>query len=320
MTNPIFAGILSLIIVLLIGPKLIGSLHKLKYGQTVRSDGPKTHLKKSGVPTIGGLLFITGTTIATLIFARSSDEALISLAVFLGYGLIGFLDDYIIVKKKRTLGLKARYKLFFQIVLGLLIGLWAAYKPGIGTLVYWPFGGAWELPVWLFVPFAAFVLVAVTNAVNLTDGLDGLASGTVVIALLPFVLMCYRSGRIGLLTFAVALVGSLLGFLYFNRHPAKIFMGDTGSLALGAALGAISVLTGTEFFLAIIGGLFVIEVLSDIIQVTVFKKTGKRVFKMAPIHHHFELLGWHETKVVGTFYLAAAVFAAIGTVLIIRIW
>lgn len=203
---------------------------------------------------MGGLLFITGTTIATLIFARSSDEALISLAVFLGYGLIGFLDDYIIVKKKRTLGLKARYKLFFQIVLGLLIGLWAAYKPGIGTLVYWPFGGAWELPVWLFVPFAAFVLVAVTNAVNLTDGLDGLASGTVVIALLPFVLMCYRSGRIGLLTFAVALVGSLLGFLYFNRHPAKIFMGDTGSLALGAALGAISVLTGTEFFLAIIGG------------------------------------------------------------------
>ncbi|MDD2431857.1 MAG: phospho-N-acetylmuramoyl-pentapeptide-transferase [Bacillota bacterium] len=320
MTNIILAGIVSLITVLVIGPKLIGNLHKLKYGQTVRTDGPKTHLKKSGVPTMGGVLFLTGTALSTLLFARSSDEALIILAIVLGYGLIGFIDDFIIVKRKQNLGLKARHKLFFQIALGLLIGVWAANAPHIGTLVYLPFGGALELPIWLFVPFAALVLVATTNAVNLTDGLDGLAAGTVVITLLPFALVLYVSGRLGLLTFTVSLIGSLLGFLYFNRHPARIFMGDTGSIALGAALGGISILTGTELFLVIVGGLFVIEVLSDIIQVVVFKRTGRRVFRMAPIHHHFELLGWSETKVVWSFYLVALVFALIGTVLLIRLW
>lgn len=320
MNNTILAGVVSVLTVLVIGPKLIAMLHKLKYGQTIRNDGPKTHLKKSGVPTMGGVLFLTGTTLATLFFGSSSDESLLILAVVLGYGLIGFLDDFIIVRKKRNLGLKARHKLLFQVILGLLIGLWAAKEPHIGTLVYLPWGGAWEFPIWLFVPFAALVLVGASNAVNLTDGLDGLAAGTTFIALLPLAFHLYRTGRLGLLTFTVALLGGLLGFLYFNKYPARIFMGDTGSLALGAALGGLAILTGTEWFLIVIGGLFVIEVLSDIIQVLVFHKTGRRVFRMAPIHHHFELLGWPETTVVRRFYLIAFVFAVLGTVLLIRFW
>lgn len=320
MNSSIYAGLIAFITILILGPKLIDALHKLKYGQTIRTDGPKTHLKKTGVPTMGGLLFLTGTTVATVLFAYRSDEALIALAIVLGYGFIGFLDDFIIVKKKRNLGLKARQKLFFQIVLGVLIGLWAAQKPHIGTLIYLPWGGAWQMPVWLFVPFVSLVLVAVSNAVNITDGLDGLAAGTTAIALIPYIVLLYRSGRLDLLTFTTALLGALAGFLWFNAYPAQIFMGDTGSLALGAALGALAILTGTELFLVVIGGLFVIETLSVIIQVLHFKRTKKRVFRMAPIHHHFELLGWPETKIVIRFWMIALFFAGVGVALFLRFW
>ncbi len=320
MSISILAGFTAFIIVLISGPKLISMLHKLKYGQTVRTDGPQTHLKKSGIPTMGGVLFLTGTALSTLLFAIRSDEALIALAVVLGYGLIGFLDDFIIVKHKRTLGLKARQKLFFQITLGLIVGLWAAKEPHIGTLIYLPWGGALELSAWIFVPFVSLVLVAVSNAVNITDGLDGLAAGATSIALIPYIVLLFRTGRCDLLTFTMALLGSLIGFLWFNAYPAQIFMGDTGSLALGAALGSLAVLTGTELFLVVIGGLFVLETLSDIIQVFVFKRTGKRVFRMAPIHHHFELAGWPETKIVMCFWVVALLFAAVGLVLFLRFW
>lgn len=320
MMSSIFAGIVSFLTVIILGPKLIDELHKLKYGQTVRTDGPSTHLKKSGVPTMGGILFLTGLTVSMLLFAYRSNEALLALAVTLGYGLIGFLDDFIIVKKKRNLGLKARQKLFFQITLGLIIGLWAANEPHIGTFIYLPWGGAWELPIWAFVPFACFVLVWISNAVNITDGLDGLSAGSTAIALLPYLILLYRMGRTDLFSFALALFASLLGFLWFNAYPAQIFMGDTGSLALGAALGVISILTGTELFLVVIGGLFVVETLSVVIQVTYFKKTGKRIFKMSPIHHHFELSGWPETKIVIRFWLIALLFAGLGLMLFLRLW
>lgn len=313
------AGLTALLFVLITGPKLIKMLHQLKYGQTIRTDGPKTHLKKSGVPTMGGVLFLSGTALATLLFSRSN-ESLILLSVVLGYGLIGFLDDFIIVKKKRNLGLKARQKLFFQILLGLIIGFWAQKQPHIGTFIFLPWGGAYEMPVLLFIPFVSFVLVAVSNAVNITDGLDGLAAGTTLIALVPYFILLLIQGRIDLLVFTTSLIGALLGYLYFNLYPAKIIMGDTGSLALGAALGGLSILTGTEFFLVIIGGVFVIETLSVIIQVSFFKRTGKRVFRMAPIHHHFELLGWKETKVVSRFWLVGCIFALFGIYLIMRIW
>lgn len=319
MSKSIVAGLTAFLVVLIFGPKLIGLLYKLKYGQTVRTDGPQTHLKKSGIPTMGGVLFLTATALSTLLFTRS-DEAVIVLAAVLGYGLIGFLDDFIIVKHKRTLGLKARQKLFFQIMLGLIVGLWAAKEPHIGTLIYLPWGGAWELPVWFFVPFVSLVLVAVSNAVNITDGLDGLAAGATSIALLPYIILLFRAGRGDLLTFTASLLGSLIGFLWFNAYPAQIFMGDTGSLALGAALGSLAVLTGTELFLVVIGGLFVLETLSDIIQVFVFRRTGKRVFRMAPIHHHFELSGWPETKIVMRFWAVALLFAVFGIGLFLRFW
>lgn len=293
---------ISLFVTLLLGPLLVPLLHRLKFGQEVRDDGPRSHLKKQGTATMGGLLIIGGTGVASLLVSGQDHEALLLVVMMIGCGLLGFADDFMKVVLKRSLGVKARTKFLVEILLGLLLA-WGAISLHQGTTVLVPWTG---LKVNLGVYYYAlvvFILVCATNAVNLTDGLDGLAGGLMLIAGLAFILIAWMTGQNTAAVFAGALVGSCLGFLRFNYYPARIFMGDTGSLALGGALATLAVLTHTELVLLILGGVFVLETLSVIIQVISFKITGKRVFRMSPLHHHFELLGWPETRVVHWFWV-----------------
>jgi phospho-N-acetylmuramoyl-pentapeptide-transferase len=296
------AFVISLLITLLLGPLLIPLLYHLKFGQEVRSDGPRSHLKKQGTATMGGLLIIGGAGAASLLIAGHTREVVLLVGIMVACGLLGFSDDFVKIVLKRSLGVKARTKLLVQVLLGLLLA-WAALTLHLDATVLIPFTG---LRVSLGVGFYAMVaciLVASTNAVNLTDGLDGLASGLVLVAAIAFVLFAWMTGQYGAAVFAGALGGACLGFLRFNRYPARVFMGDTGSLALGGALAGLAVLTHTELLLLILGGVFVLETLSVIIQVVSFKLTGKRVFRMSPLHHHFELSGWPETRVVQWFWV-----------------
>ncbi len=289
---------ISLIVVLLLGPILIPLLHRLKFGQQVRRDGPGSHLEKQGTATMGGLLILAGTGFATLLATGLNARALLLVAIMAGCGLLGFADDFMQVVLKRPLGIRARTKLLGQLLLGALL-VWGVFTLQAGTAVRLPFTGQ-QLPlgiIWYPV-LAVLILMATTNAVNLTDGLDGLAGGLVLIASLAYVLFAWMTGQYEVAVFAGALAGSCLGFLRFNYHPARIFMGDTGSLALGGALAALAVMTHTELVLLILGGVFILETLSVIIQVISFKLTGRRVFRMSPLHHHFELSGWTETRVV----------------------
>lgn len=305
----------AFIVCLLLGPSIIGWLRNLKFGQSIRQEGPQSHLKKSGIPTMGGIIILLALVVTTFIFAPNNPQALICLGVTFFYGLIGFLDDFIIVVKKRSLGLTARQKLLAQILGGLFLGTYIWFSPVVNKEILLPFT---ELSLdlgYLYIPFVILVMIGTSNAVNLTDGLDGLAAGTTAVALLAYLFITTSLGNFGLAVFTAGLLGACLGFLWFNCHPAQVFMGDTGSLALGGALASIAVLTGTEVFLLIIGGLFVIETLSVIIQVISFKLTGRRIFRMSPIHHHFELSGWKETKVVARFYLVAILFALLGAAL-----
>ncbi len=311
MQELLYAAAMAFAIAILAGPLVIPMLKRLKFGQSIREEGPERHYAKAGTPTMGGVLLLVALTIPCLIFAGNNPEVLLALFVTLGHGLIGFLDDFIKVVLKRSLGLKARQKLLGQIIMALALSYIASIYFGRGTDIW--------IPVWgVTIDFGALyyllifvVLVGTTNAVNLTDGLDGLAAGTTTVAALAYAVVALSFGKPDLAVFCVALAGACLGFLRYNAHPAKVFMGDTGSLALGGALAAVAVMTKTEFLLVIVGGVFVIEALSVIIQVISFKSTGKRVFKMSPIHHHFELSGWSETKVVTVFWLAGAVFAAV---------
>jgi len=300
---------------LLLGPGIISWLRHLKFGQSIRQEGPQSHLQKAGIPTMGGVIILSALTATILIFVGDNSQALLCLGVTLGYGLIGFIDDFIIVVKKRSLGLNARQKLLGQIIIGGLLGFFVWLNPSFNREILLPFT-KFSLDLgYLYIPFVILVMIGTSNAVNLTDGLDGLAAGTTAIALLAYLFITLSLGNFGLAAFTAALLGACLGFLWFNCHPAQVFMGDTGSLALGGSLASIAVLTGTEVFLLVIGGIFVIETLSVIIQVISFKLTGKRVFRMSPIHHHFELTGWKETKVVGRFYLLATTFAILGLLL-----
>lgn len=314
----IYAALVAFIISLVLGPSAIGLMHRLRFGQTVRQEGPKTHLKKTGTPNMGGLLIILATFVAALLFAGSSTDVLYALLISLGYGLIGFLDDLIKAVKKRSLGLKARYKLLGQVILGLVLSFYLISSSS-DLSIYIPFTDwSFELAPWMVVILVILVLTGSSNAVNLTDGLDGLAAGTSAIAAVAYALICLALGAEDLAVFAGAIVGACLGFIWFNSYPAQVIMGDSGAFFLGAAFGALSILTRTELFLVIIGGVFVIETLSDVIQVTYFRLTGgKRVFRMAPIHHHFELSGWPETKVVFRFWLIGFVFALLGLVAIV---
>ncbi|WP_449241410.1 phospho-N-acetylmuramoyl-pentapeptide-transferase [Desulfoscipio gibsoniae] len=320
-SNPyiIRAFVIALVVTLALGPIFIPLLRRLKFGQNIRSDGPSRHLAKAGTPTMGGVIFITGVLVAGLIVGGHNQDALVVLGITFGYGLIGFIDDFIKVALKRSLGLRAREKLLGQILLATLLGVLAITALGRDTGIAVPFGSlltghqvVLELGTWLYVAFVVLVVVGTTNAVNFTDGLDGLAAGVTVVAASAFVFVGTLSGRPGVALVMAALAGGCLGFLFYNRYPARVFMGDTGSLALGGAMGAAAVLTGAELFLLIIGGIYVLEAVSVILQVFSFQVFGRRIFRMSPLHHHFELGGWSERRVVRTFWLASIFFAALG--------
>ena len=278
--------------------------------------GPKSHQKKSGTPTMGGIMIILGITLGTLAAAPWTPEVLLAVFIMLGHFVLGFLDDYIKVVKKRNLGLKARQKLAGQILIAVVTMYVATQVLGIDTDVWIPGLDANVSLGVLYYPLVLFVLVGTSNAVNLTDGLDGLAAGTVAIAASAFAVVSVLTGHGDLAYFCVAMAAACLAFLRFNAHPAKVFMGDTGSLALGGALAAVGILTHTELLLVVIGFVFVCEALSVIIQVISFQTTGKRVFRMSPIHHHFELGGWSEWKVVTVFWCVGLLASVLGLSLI----
>ena len=312
MDKILLAAIFAAGLVLCIGPLLIPELHKLKFGQSIREEGPKSHQAKSGTPTMGGIMIILAIVVATVAAAPLTPAVLLALFITLGHFVLGFLDDYIKVVKKRNLGLKAKQKMLGQILIAIVTMIVGTRVLGIDTTIWIPIA---DVNVDIGVGYyflVLFVLVGTSNAVNLTDGLDGLASGTVAIASGAYALVCYMTGHYDLAIFSVAMMMACLAFLRFNAHPAKVFMGDTGALALGGAVAAVGILTHTEILLAVIGFVFVCEALSVIIQVISFKTTGKRVFRMSPIHHHFELGGWKETKVVFVFWMVGLIASIVG--------
>lgn len=308
-----YALIIAFIACVVLGAFVIPKLHN--FGQNVRDDGPKSHLKKQGTPSMGGIFMIGAFAIATLFFVKDNSDAIVVLLITVGYGLVGFLDDYIKVVKKRSLGLRAWQKVVFQLIVTILFAIYLLKMNDFGTEIYVPFTKGFYIDLgWLYVPFLFFVMVGTVNSVNLTDGLDGLASGVTVLVATYFVFIAYAVNK-GLIPVCGAAIGALLGFLVFNSYPAKVFMGDTGSLALGGFVASVAILTKMPIMLVIVGFVYVCESLSVMIQVGYFKLTGgKRIFKMAPIHHHFELSGLQGIKVVELFTIATAVLCLLGFV------
>ena len=303
----------SLVLTLLVMPKPIPFLHKIKFGQSVRKEGPKSHMAKTGTPTMGGIVFVLVPILVMAILnykAFLTPEMLIVVFAYLGYALIGFIDDFLIVVKKNNDGLKPSMKFLMQSVLAVIF--YFAYTQIAKTTIQIP-----VLHMTLELGFLYFILIffmftCESNAVNLTDGLDGLCAGTSLIAIAPFVIFALLQKNNDLAMFLLAVSGALLGYLRFNIHPAKNFMGDTGSLAIGGLLAASAMILKQEILLVLIGGVFVMELLSVVIQVTSFKATGKRVFRMSPLHHHFELGGMKETNVVLMFWCIGLIFAVVG--------
>lgn len=305
--------VISFLITLLLGPIIIPMLRKLKVGQSIREEGPKSHFKKSGTPTMGGIIIFIALVITLITSGMMNKDMYVLLFATFGFGLIGFLDDYIKVVKKRNLGLRAYQKLIGQILLATALAIYQSSTSVLGTKLIIPFLDNQYLDLGiLYIPFIAFVVVGTVNSVNLTDGLDGLASGVTLIVLSFFGIIALGWGMGSISLFSTALAGACLGFLIHNAHPAKVFMGDTGSLGLGGAVSAIAILLNIPLIIPIVGGIYFIEALSVIIQVTSFKLTGKRVFLMAPLHHHFEQKGWKETKVVAVFWSITVVLCLIG--------
>lgn len=322
----IFFGMLvSFILTILIEPLIIPYMKRLKFGQAIRKDGPQTHQVKSGTPTMGGILFGIVTFISFILFFTLINNDYITtnyktwLLLFLplfGYGFIGFIDDYLIVVKKTNDGLKPKMKFMLQVVIAAIF-FFIYVNQGYSTEIYLTRNLVIDFK-WFYGIVVFFMLVGGSNAVNLTDGLDGLASGLSAFAIATFTYVAYLTKQYEIVIFGSALIGTLLGFLVFNSHPAKIFMGDTGSLSLGAAISCMAILLKYELLLIIVGGVFVLETLSDIIQVAYFKKTkGKRFFKMAPLHHHFELSGMKESSVVLMFYAFGLLFSLIGIIIVL---
>lgn len=304
------AAVIGLGVSLVLGPLLIPVLKRLKFGQQVRDVGPQAHLVKQGTPTMGGIIFLLGVPLAVAVLDPFSQKAWALTFLTVGYGLIGFADDFLKVALKRALGLKAREKLFLQVLVAVAF-TWYVYRlvPTSGYLL--PFHlGYWRLG-WWYGPLAVLAILGAANAVNITDGLDGLAAGATALSFAFFALLSLRMKEVSVGLFSLALVGGLVGFLRVNLHPAKVFMGDTGSLALGAALAGVAVITGSPLLLPVVGILFVIETLSVIIQVISFRLTGHRIFRMSPLHHHFELSGWSEERVVTVFWVISALGAVI---------
>ena len=323
------ASLTALVLSLLLGPWMIRKLRDFQIGQVIRQEGPQSHRAKAGTPTMGGLLILAASLLPTLLWADLTNAyvwiAVLSTAAF---GAVGFFDDYLKIVRRSHHGLIPRYKMGLQLVIGIVVGvalIVLAQKNLYNTRLIFPFFKNLIPDLgWFYVPFATLVLVGATNAVNLTDGLDGLAISTFGVAAAAFTALSYVTGHAvlaeylllvrfapaGELTvFCGALVGASLGFLWYNPYPAEIFMGDVGSLALGGALGTVAILIKQELLLLMVGGVFVLEALSVIIQVSSFKMTGRRVFKMAPLHHHFELIGWSEPKVITRFLIVAVIFA-----------
>ena len=330
------AVVTALLVSFLLGPATIRWLKRLRFGQVVRSDGPETHFEKAGTPTMGGVLIILSAGLSTLLWAELTNwYTVLCLLSLLWLGLLGFLDDYLKVIRGKTEGLVARYKLLGQFGFGVGIGILLLLNPIApydSTQTGVPFFSDYMLVFWApaYVAFVSIVLAGTSNAVNLSDGLDGLACGLIAIAAATFAILAYVTGRVDtanylglfylpgageMAIFGVALSGAAIGFLWFNSHPAEVFMGDTGSLSMGAAIGVMAILLKAEFLLVIVGGVFVLEAVSVILQTGYFKYTlrttgtGRRIFKMSPLHHHFEKLGWPETKVVIRFWIVGILFA-----------
>lgn len=321
----IYAAVTALVLSFVTGPYLIERLRRLNVGEVVRTDGPERHLSKAGTPTMGGAIIILVILISVLLWGNLTNEYVwLLILVTTGMGVIGFIDDYIKVVKKDKKGLRASVKFISQIGVALAAVL-ILYSMKFDTVVTIPFFKEVQIDLkWLYIPFAVFVIVGSSNAVNLTDGLDGLAIGPMIIAAATYMLLSYLVGhvkianylhimyvpRAGELTvFAGAMVGASLGFLWFNTYPAQVFMGDVGSLSLGGALGTLAIISKNEALLLLVGGIFVVEALSVIFQVGSFKLTGKRVFAMAPIHHHYELKGWPEPKIIVRFWIISIILA-----------
>jgi phospho-N-acetylmuramoyl-pentapeptide-transferase len=325
------ASLTALFLVLALGPWTIERLRRFQIGQQIRAEGPAAHKSKAGTPTMGGILILAGILVPTLLWGDLGNRNVwLAMLSTLAFGAIGFADDYTKVARKRSLGLSARHKLLAQVVVGLVLGgtlyaLSLAEEPGYSTQVVFPFLKTLRPDLGpLYVLFAVLVVVGASNAVNLTDGLDGLAIGSTLIAAAAFTVLAYVSGHsvfsdyldllylpgAGEVTiFCGAMVGASMGFLWWNCYPAQIFMGDVGSLSLGGALGAVAILIKQELLLVPIGGLFVVEALSVLLQIGSFKLTGRRVFRMAPLHHHFELGGWKEPQIIIRFWIVAFMFA-----------
>jgi len=324
-----FAAITTLLICFIFGGRIIEFLHTLKVGQSIRHDGPQTHLLKSGTPTMGGVFIIISVVIAMLLWGNLQNKAIwITLGAFLAFGAIGFLDDYLKVKRRNSEGLPAWGKLAGQFGAAIAIVLVIYFTGGDKTTaLYIPF---FKEPVldmgWVWIPFAVLLIVGESNAVNFSDGLDGLLAGLLIVVFLTLAVLTYISGRVDyseylgipfipeaseLTVFCLAAAGACVGFLWFNAHPAEVFMGDVGSLSLGGVIAVISLITKKEILILVIGGVFVLEIASVIIQVVSYKLRKKRIFKMAPLHHHFELMGWSETKTVIRFWILGGIFAII---------
>jgi phospho-N-acetylmuramoyl-pentapeptide-transferase len=320
------AAVTALLLSLLLGPWLIRSLRQYQLGQVIREEGPQSHQGKAGTPTMGGLLILVSFLIPTLLWARLTNTYVwVAVGVTFTFGLIGFLDDFLKIRRRHNRGLTVRAKMGLQVLAGAATGALLLLLPGFESTLAFPFFKELVLPLGLlYIPFAVLVLVGTSNAVNLTDGLDGLAIGSTMIAAATYIVFTYLAGNVVLggylqvplipgvgevTIFLGALVGACLGFLWFNCHPAEIFMGDVGSLSLGAAIGVVALLAKQELLLVLVGGLFVLEAVSVILQVGSYKLTGRRIFKMAPLHHHFELAGWAESKVIVRFWILSILFA-----------
>jgi phospho-N-acetylmuramoyl-pentapeptide-transferase len=310
----LIAGMAAMLITIFLGPKFIEYLRVREFGQHIREDGPQEHHAKAGTPTMGGLIIFISICVPYLVLSDRDAQSLTVFGVALGCAGIGFIDDYIKIVKRRSLGLSARYKILFQIILALVLWWVARHQVGLEPILYFRIGGASiDLGPALYFVLVFLVLAGTSNGVNLTDGLDGLAAGSCAIVLLAYTAITFvAGGQQDLALLSACLVGACIGFLWYNSFPASIFMGDTGSLGLGGGIGALAVMTQTEVLLLIIGGIFVIEALSVAIQVFSFKTFRRRVFLMAPLHHHFEMMAWSETKIMLRFWIIAAVCSGIG--------
>lgn len=326
MSNYAIIGILPLVLSFAVaaamGPKFIPWLHRLKFGQEIREEGPKWHQKKSGTPTMGGIMFIAGTVIAfiaayIILYLNKNTsittlKAITMLGTSVGFAGIGFIDDYIKVIKKRNLGLTSIQKFSLQLVLAVVYIIAMTFMGTMDTTIILPFTSAsWTMPTWLYWIFTLVVIVGTVNAVNLTDGLDGLATSITIVVGIFFAAAAVILKEIGCFYLSLAMVGGLVGFLLYNKYPAKVFMGDTGSLFLGGMIAVMAVGMDIPIFIIIAGFVYFAETLSVIIQVTSFKLTGKRVFKMSPIHHHFEMCGWSEKKIVAVFTIVTLILCVL---------